>query len=128
MSRHDLAEVLQDWGELTKAQPLYERALSSLQKALTPHKYLQIRSHPKTNRVRCNLSRLYLRVGRLTQALALARVALADHRAVLGRDHAWTKCSAQATADALDALDHSEEAKALRERYGLAAVQKRNAL
>jgi tetratricopeptide (TPR) repeat protein len=120
MSRHDLAEMLLDCGDLTKAQSLFERALSSLEKAFIPDKSLQISSHPNTDRARCNLSRLYLRVGRLAEALALARVALADHREVLGRDHAWTKDSARVTADALDALGRTDEAKALRERYGLA--------
>jgi hypothetical protein len=38
---------------------------------------------------------------------------------VLGRDHAWTKDSARVTADALDALGRAEEAKPLRERYGV---------
>ena len=36
-----------------------------------------------------------------------------------GLDHAWTKDSARVTADALDALGRTEEAKALRERYGV---------
>jgi hypothetical protein len=34
------------------------------------------------------------------------------------RDHDLTKDSARVTADALDALGRTEEAKALRERYG----------
>jgi hypothetical protein len=38
---------------------------------------------------------------------------------VLGHDHAWTKDRARVTADALDALGRTEEAKALREQYGL---------
>jgi hypothetical protein len=36
----------------------------------------------------------------------------------LGRDHAWTKDSARVTADALDALGRTEEAKALRSGMG----------
>jgi hypothetical protein len=42
----------------------------------------------------------------------------------LGRDHSWTKDSGHVTADALDALGRTEEAKALRERYGLAGPDK----
>jgi hypothetical protein len=42
----------------------------------------------------------------------------------LGRDHPWTKDSARVTADALDALGRSEEAKALRGRYGLGEPDK----
>lgn len=39
-------------------------------------------------------------------------------------DHAWTKDSARVTADALDALGRNDEAKALRERYGLTPPEK----
>ena len=73
--------------------------------------------HPTTNRARCNLSRLLLLIGRPTEALALGESALAAHDKVLGRNHDWTKDSARATADALDALGRTEEAKVLRERY-----------
>jgi hypothetical protein len=38
----------------------------------------------------------------------------------------WTKNSARVTADALDALGRTEEAKALRERYGVTVPQKPN--
>jgi hypothetical protein len=52
-------------------------------------------------------------------SLALGQTALAAHDKALGRDHAWTKDSARVTANALDALGRTEEAKALRERYGV---------
>jgi hypothetical protein len=77
--------------------------------------------HPNTNRARCNLSRLLFLVARPTEALALSETALAAHDKVLGRDHAWTKDSARVTADALDALGRAKEAKALRERHGVAS-------
>ena len=48
-----------------------------------------------------------------------ARAALAAHENALGPEHAWTKDSARVTADALDALGRTDEATALRERYGL---------
>jgi hypothetical protein len=57
--------------------------------------------------------------GQPTEALTLGETALAAHDKVLGRDHAWTKDSARVTADALDALGRTEEAKAVRERYGI---------
>ena len=95
------------------ARPLYERALAIREKALGPE-------HPDTNRVRCNLSRVLLLIGSPAEALALGETALAAHDKVLGPDHAWTKDSARVTADALDALGRTEEAKALRERYGVA--------
>jgi hypothetical protein len=48
-----------------------------------------------------------------------------SHKA-LGPDRPWTKDSARVTADALDALGRTEEAKALRERYGLTEPEKPN--
>ena len=57
--------------------------------------------------------------GQRTEALALGETALAAHDKALGSDHAWTKDSARVTADALEALGRTEDAKALRERYGL---------
>jgi hypothetical protein len=54
--------------------------------------------------------------GHSTEALSLGDTALAAHHKVLGRDHAGTRDSAGVTADA---LGRAEEAKALRERYGV---------
>jgi hypothetical protein len=51
------------------------------------------------------------------RALAIYEKAL--HDKALRRDHPRTKDSARVTADALDALGRTEEAKALRERYGV---------
>jgi hypothetical protein len=65
-----------------------------------------------------------LLVGHPTEALPLSETALAAHEKALGRDHAWTKDSARVTADALDALGRTEEAQALRERYGPTAQGK----
>ena len=62
--------------------------------------------------------------GHSTEALALGGTALAAHDKLLGRHHAWTKESARVTADALDALGRTDEAKALRERYGLTPAEK----
>jgi hypothetical protein len=38
-------------------------------------------------------------------------------------DHALTKASADATADVLDAIGRADEAKALRERYGISRTE-----
>ena len=62
--------------------------------------------------------------GHSTEALALGDTAVAAHDKLLGRHHAWTKESARVTADALDALVRTEEAKALRERYSLMEADK----
>lgn len=98
--------------DFSRARPLYERALALTQQVLGPEA-------PGTNRVRSNLSRILLSAGEPTEAVGLSAAALAAHDNVLGRDHAWTKDSARVTADALDALGRTEEAKTLRERYGL---------
>jgi hypothetical protein len=57
------------------------------------------------------------------EALALGDTALAAHDKLLGRHHAWTRESARVTADALDAFGRTEDAKALRERYGLTELE-----
>jgi hypothetical protein len=63
--------------------------------------------------------------GRASEGLTVAQSALAIHEAASGLNHPWTKDSARVTADALDALGRTEEAKALRERYGLTGSESR---
>jgi len=120
ISLNNLAHLLQQQDDLAGARPLYERALAIYEKALG-------HEHQNTNRTRGNLSGLLLLVGLPTDALALGETALAAHEKLLGRHHPWTKDSARVTADALDALGRTEEAKELRERYGLGAVQSEHA-
>jgi Tetratricopeptide repeat len=105
--------VLQAQGDFAGARPLHQRALAIRENALGSE-------HPATNRARCNLSRLLLLIGSPTEALTLGDIALTAHHKVLGRDHAWTKDSARTTASALDALGRTDEASALREKYGIA--------
>ena len=57
--------------------------------------------------------------GRLVGARPLYERALAIFEKALGPDHAQTKDSARVTADALDAVGRTEEAKALRQTYGV---------
>jgi hypothetical protein len=83
--------------------------------------------HPDTNRSRYHLSRLLLDTGNQTKALSLGETAYAAHEKALGRDHKWTKDSARVTADALDALGRTNEAAALRERYGITSAQQPDA-
>jgi len=97
-SLNNLARLLHDQGDLTRARSLYERALAIDEKVLGPE-------HPDANRVRCNLTRLLLARSQPTEALAPAQTTLAAHDKAPGRDHPWTKDSARVTADALDALD-----------------------
>jgi tetratricopeptide (TPR) repeat protein len=111
-SLHNLALLLHDQSDLPDARPLYERALAIYEKALGPE-------HPHANRARTNLARLRLAQGAPSEALALSEAALAAHDKVLGADHPWTRESARVKADALDALGRTDEAAALRARYGL---------
>jgi tetratricopeptide (TPR) repeat protein len=116
ISLSNLASLLQAQGDLAGAQPLYGRALAILEKALNSE-------HPNTNRGRRDLAVLLLASGEAADAFALGKTALAAHDKVLGPGHRWTKDSARVTADALDVLGRTEEAKALRGRYGLAVAQ-----
>jgi tetratricopeptide (TPR) repeat protein len=118
-SMNNLASLLEQQGDFARARPLHERALAICKNALGSE-------HRATNYIRSGLSRLLLLTGHSTEALALGETALAAHDKVLGPHHAWTKDSARVTADALDALGRAEEAKALRERYGLEQDQKRS--
>jgi tetratricopeptide (TPR) repeat protein len=116
-SLNNLATLRHDQGDLAAARPLYERALAIDEKA-------RGQTHKDTNRTRSHLARLLLMSGQPTEALSLGETALTAHDKALGRDHAWTKESARVTADALDALGRAEEAKALRERFGLTEPEK----
>jgi tetratricopeptide (TPR) repeat protein len=112
-----LALLLEKQGDLAGARLLHERALAIWEKVLGPE-------HPNTNAARGNLSRLLLLIGVPTEALTFGETALTAHDKVLGPGHASTKDSARVTADALDALGRTEEAKALRERYGVTGPEK----
>ena len=109
---NNLAFLLQAQGDLAGARPLFERALAISEMALGPQ-------HPNTNRYRSKFARLLLGSERPAEATALGERALAAHEAVLGATHGWTRDSARVTADAYDAFGRSEEASALRRRYGL---------
>ena len=107
---NNLAFNFQAEGDLTAARPLYVRALAICERGLDPE-------HLTASRVRRNMATLLLATGQPGEALGLGAAALAAQQKALGLDHAWTKDSARVTADAL--LGRTEEAKALRERYGL---------
>jgi tetratricopeptide (TPR) repeat protein len=97
---------------------LYERALAIREKKVGPE-------HPNTAWSLATIGLLLLEEGDAAGARSLAERALAISEKALGPEHAWTKDSARVTADALDALGRTEEAKALRERYGLASSDDR---
>jgi len=111
-SVNNLAGVVRDQGDLALARLLYERAQAIYEKALGP-------DHPWTGRARYNHAHLLLAVGEPARALAAGEAALAAHEKTLGPNHPWTRDSARATAKALAAARRSEEAAALRARYGI---------
>jgi tetratricopeptide (TPR) repeat protein len=106
------ARLLRDSGETEEAERLFLRAIAIGEKAL-------VRGHPVTQRYASHYARLLLDTERAAEALDLAQRALAAHALSSGPSHPWTKDSARVTADALAALGKTDEAAALRARYGL---------
>ena len=88
-----------------------------MQKTLGPE-------HPKTATILQNLGVLFKDQDDLVGAQPLYERALEIREKSFGRDHPSTKDSAHVAADALDALGRTDEAKALRERYGLTPPEK----
>jgi hypothetical protein len=89
------------------------------ERALAIRKQIFGVNHPDTNRARCILASVTLGIGQAHEALALIQTALAAQEEALGPNHPWTKDSAHVTANALDALSRTEEATAVREKYGI---------
>ncbi|HMK78956.1 MAG TPA: tetratricopeptide repeat protein [Xanthobacteraceae bacterium] len=116
-SLSNLGRLLCDLGQTAEAVPLFRRAIAIGKKALGDE-------HPSTRRFESHYARLLLMSDRAPEAFRLAQAALATHEAVNGPNHPWTKDSARVTADALDALGRAEEAKALREKYGIGEAGK----
>ena len=99
---------------------MFHKAIAIAEKALG-------RNHPDTQRYASHYARLLLETGRAAKALTVAQSALATHEAAFSLNHAWTKDSARVTADALDALGRTEEAKALQEQYRVTSSDERAA-
>jgi tetratricopeptide (TPR) repeat protein len=106
-----LAALLRDRGDFSESRRCYARALATLE--------LSSPEHPNTNRVRCNLARLLLAAGSAGEAHAFAETALVGHERVFGKNHRWTRESAETAADALAVLGRAEEAQVLRNSYAL---------
>ena len=112
LSLNNFARVLNSSGHAKEAEPVFQRAIAIGKKALGA-------DHPFTHRYCSNCARLLIDTERPNEALMMAEAALEVHAATNGPNHHWTRDSARVTADALDALGRTEEAKALRERYGI---------
>jgi tetratricopeptide (TPR) repeat protein len=111
---NNLAIALEHVGKLGEAILLHERALANDPDA----------EGASGNFTRTRLARLLLVSGQPLEALAASEIALAFNEKTVGSDHTWTTDSARVTADALDALGRTEEAKALRERYEVTEPEK----
>jgi tetratricopeptide (TPR) repeat protein len=107
-----LSRLLRSAGRYAEAEPFARDVLEIVQK-------ISGREDRMLARAQENIAQVRLRMGRFDEALMLGQAALDAHDHALGRGHSWTKDSARVTADALDALGRTEEAKALRERYGV---------
>jgi tetratricopeptide (TPR) repeat protein len=110
----NLARLLSKSGHTDDAEPLFKRAIAIGEKALGL-------GHPVTQNYCSHYARLFLDTGRAAEALSLGQAALKTHETTSGPNHPWTKDSARVTADALDAQSRTDEAAALRARYGIDA-------
>jgi tetratricopeptide (TPR) repeat protein len=110
-SLNSLARVLRDAKDYPMIESLYRRAIQIADNTLGA-------DHTLTQVYRRNFAGHLVAAGRPGEALQLAQNALAIHEQAFGESDGWTKGSAQVTADALDALGRTDEASALRGRYG----------
>jgi tetratricopeptide (TPR) repeat protein len=111
-SLNNLATLLQDQGDLAGARPLFERALAIHEKAFGPE-------HPLTATSLTNLAHLHERQRDFAGARPLFERALRIRGMALGPGHPATNRALYNLSRLLDALGRTEEAKALREKYGV---------
>jgi tetratricopeptide (TPR) repeat protein len=114
-SHWGLATLLKVTDRLEEAQVHQRDALSIKQDA-----FFQNYTYAVSN---LEMANTLLDTGRPSEALAFGQHALAVTDQLLGKTHDSTKAMASVVVVALDALGRAEEAKELRERYGLEAVQ-----
>jgi tetratricopeptide (TPR) repeat protein len=107
-----LAGVIKAQGDRAGARPLYERALAISEKDYRRGKSGRDVEH----------ARLLLDNDRAAEALIVAQTYLAKN--AQWPNYSGTRDSAHVTADALDALGRTDEAKALREKYGVTEPEK----
>jgi tetratricopeptide (TPR) repeat protein len=111
-SLSNLGGLLNSQGDLAGARPCYERALAIRERALGP-------DHPDTATSLNNLGGLLQAQGDFAGGRSYCNRALAIFEKVLGAAHPSTKNIAAGTAKVLAAHNCWEEAKALREKYGI---------
>jgi tetratricopeptide (TPR) repeat protein len=111
-SLNNLGSLLQAQGDMAGSRPYFERALAIREKALGP-------DHPDTATSLNDLGYRLQAQGDLSGARPYYERALAIFDNVLGAAHPMTKTVARNTAAVLQALKCPEEAKALREKFGI---------
>jgi hypothetical protein len=87
-----------------------EAAIELCQRALTRLQSQYGEAHPMTGRARYSLARVLLAAGRPADAAQHVDDALADHTAALGRDHEWTRDTAELAAHVRRAIAASTPA------------------
>jgi tetratricopeptide (TPR) repeat protein len=107
-----LARLLRDQGDFSKARALVERALA-IREEILGHE------HPATGGSVHALGLLLADEGDSARALAHFERALTVAEKALGPQHPDTMKVIRSLSEALDALGRTEDAKALRERYGV---------
>jgi hypothetical protein len=100
-----LLTTLRGQHEVGVAVDLCEQALQRLLAVCGPN-------HPNTYRARYNLARAFFAAGRQNDAREHAEWALAGLMTLLGRDHSWTKESAQFVADVSHAVARAKQDEA----------------
>ena len=104
--------LLQAQGNLLDAEPLFERALAIREKVLGSE-------HPDTATSLSDLAILMRKRGDLASAASYSQRALVIFDKALGLNHPWTQNAALDAAGTLAVLGRAQEAKALREKYGI---------
>jgi tetratricopeptide (TPR) repeat protein len=120
-SLNDLGALLKAQGDLAGARRNYERALAIREKALGP-------GHSDTATSLNDLGLLLQEQGNLAAARPYYERALAIYEKALGGAHPSTKTVARNTVGLLEALKRSNEAQALRAKFGLDEATKQSIL
>ena len=116
-----LSDVLREQGNLDGARLLLERALVIGEKLFG-------RDESLMQRYAGPYALMLLNAGRANKALAVSQSALATQEGASDGKHPWIKFTADVTARALDELGRTEDAKALRERYGVTDLRNQTSL
>ncbi len=108
---HNLANLLRTRKRYAEAEQLYRETIEDLSNGLGP-------DDPLTARAQRNLAILLLYTKRAQEALPIAKVALRGQVSA-GTDPSWIKDAARTYAQVLEALQRTDEADAIRNRYRL---------